>query len=283
MVTLLICLDCAQQLRDEAGDPGERGPDSDALSVRRWPSATHPQRARGKDFSVPPESSNPPEASKILEPGPNPSQLLYKAVLLEPRPGYLFGGFVLDVYRVVQPPQRRSVQLLGDGDEDLPELRVLLEHALSYGKRRVVHGEEILVVLEEPQVQLPNKPACRKHHAEVADLALVGGLVDRIDGHLYEVLLGEAEPVGPLQPRQPVEAGAEVVVVVEAQRRLLGPLLDQALQVRDGLDAEFPLGLLTCGDGVRIVTRRRVQPPDAVLLKVLTGHGLVLLLGVGYG
>ena len=158
----------------------------------------------------------------------------------------------------------------------------LPEHVLPYGKRRVVDGEEVFVVFQQAQVQFLDKAACGKDHAEVADLRPVRGVVDCVDAHLYEVLLGKLEVVGPLQAWQPVEAGPEVVVVVEAERRLLGTILGQALEVRDGLDAEVAAVFLARSYGVGVVARRGVEPPYAVLIKVFPGHRLVLLFRVWY-
>src|SRR5918997_5444827 len=133
------------------------------------------------------------------------------------------------------------------------------------------------------QIEILYKAARRENHAEVADLAPVGGVVHRVDGHLDHVLLGELEPVGPLQTGQPVEPGQEVIVVVEAERRLLGTLLDQTLQVRDVLDPEVPARLLARGDGVGVVAGGRGEPLYAVLPEVLPGNGLVLLPRIGQG
>src|SRR5215207_5216000 len=164
--------------------------------------------------------------------------------------------------------------------EQLPELRVVLQGVPLHGQRQVVDGEEVLVVLQELEVLLPDKAARREHHAEVADLGLVRRPVDGVEGYLDQVFLRELEAVGPPHARQPVEAGAKIVVVVEAQHRLLGALLGEAPEVRDRLDAEIPAGLFARGDGIGVVPRGGFEPLDAVLFQVLPGHGLVLLPGV---
>src|SRR5215211_3836293 len=209
-------------------------------------------------------------------------RLLDEPVFTEPLLGYLVLELPLYVDLRVQLLQLVGGELLGDGREQLRDLRVLFHCLLAHVERGVVDGEEAFVVLYEFEIQVGDAPVGLEHLAEVAALAPVGLLVDLPLVDLDDVLARELEAVGFLHARQAVVTGRELGS--HAYGGFLRVLLDQLFEVRELLDAEILVGFAAHGDGVGVVGRRwRFQPLDVVLLEVLLGDGFELFLAIGYG
>src|SRR5215207_8776289 len=207
---------------------------------------------------------------------------LDEAVIAKPLLGHVFGQLAIDVDLRVQLLQLLCGQFLGDGREDLLDLRILIQYLLVHRERRVVEGEEPLAVRDELETKTLDTSVGREHLAEVTLVALVGGLVDQTLIYLDDVVAWELEVVSLLHPWQAVVTRGELGS--HADSGFIRVLFDELLEVGEVFDTELVVDLLAHGDGVGVVgRRRRFQPHYAVLLEVFLGHGFELLLATRYG
>src|SRR5450631_3563911 len=113
---------------------------------------------------------------------------------------------------LVEGRERLGGGRVGDRLEQRLQTRVPLGDVASYGERRVVDREELLVVLNDVQLQRRHPSVCGEHLTEVARPALAQLGVDHRSVQQVLGAAGEAEAVGLLHAWKTVVPALELAL-----------------------------------------------------------------------